>query len=118
MCSQRRLGGSHLSSLFKVLAADRCVLLLGERAQLLVELAGLLRQLGVLQPDPGAGLVNQVNGLQNKGQAVRSKQGLKLQKSTTCRQLFQGISVRVCKRCRVCSRLDMDIKIPPSCCAD
>ena len=50
-------------SLETYLAAHSSVLLLEQRAQLLVQVAGLFRQLRMPQPHPGAGLIDQVNGL-------------------------------------------------------
>ena len=55
------------------LSAHGGVLLLEQRAQLLVQVARLLRQLRVPQAHPRARLINQVNGLRRTFTKVRQR---------------------------------------------
>mmetsp|Transcript_26776 Transcript_26776/g.58372 ORF Transcript_26776/g.58372 Transcript_26776/m.58372 type:complete len:1072 (-) Transcript_26776:90-3305(-) len=68
------LAVTQLAGLLKVLAPDCAVLLLDDGLELLVQVACLLRQLDVAQPHPGAGLINQIDGLVGQ-EAVRDVLG-------------------------------------------
>lgn len=64
-CSMPGRTGAYCAGLLKVLPPDSSLLLLEQGTQLLVQLPRLLRQLRMLQPHPGACLIDQVDGLHN-----------------------------------------------------
>mmetsp|Transcript_33134 Transcript_33134/g.72240 ORF Transcript_33134/g.72240 Transcript_33134/m.72240 type:complete len:942 (-) Transcript_33134:128-2953(-) len=88
------LAVAELTGLLEVLSTDRRVLLLEERLELLVKVAGLLRESGVPQAHTGASLVHKIDSLVGE-ETVRdvlvSKLGSGLQRLISVGELVVGL---------------------------